>query len=284
MTKTRPRAIKASAIQKALEHRFGEAFPIDPETRGIEALTRLAARRVHRRYQDRSVAPNLLRLLCACALSAPSKSDLQQADVLIVRDRAKHDAIADMLTEMPWVRSAPVFLVFLANGNRMPRIAAMRAKPFLNDHLDMFFNATVDAAIVMTTFMHAADVAGLGTCPISVLRDHSPAVSELLALPVRVFPIAGMTLGWPAEEGHISARLPLALTVHEDRYEEGDLASSVDTYDRRRATIHAFRQRDLERWGKADFYGWSEDKARQYAVPHRADFGAFVRAKGFCLD
>jgi len=31
-------------------------------------------------------------------------------------------------------------------------------------------------------------------------------------------------------------------------------------------------------------YGWSEDKARQYSKPERADFGAFVRAKGFRLD
>ena len=35
---------------------------------------------------------------------------------------------------------------------------------------------------------------------------------------------------------------------------------------------------------RAEFYGWSEDKARQYAVPQRADFGAFVRAQGFHLD
>jgi nitroreductase/FMN reductase [NAD(P)H] len=32
------------------------------------------------------------------------------------------------------------------------------------------------------------------------------------------------------------------------------------------------------------FYGWSEDKARQYGVPQRTDFGAFVRGKGFKLD
>ena len=38
------------------------------------------------------------------------------------------------------------------------------------------------------------------------------------------------------------------------------------------------------RWGEVPFYGWSEDKARQYGVPQRADFGAFVRKKGFCLD
>jgi len=31
-------------------------------------------------------------------------------------------------------------------------------------------------------------------------------------------------------------------------------------------------------------YGWSEDKPRQYAEPLRADFGAFVRVKGFRLE
>jgi nitroreductase/FMN reductase [NAD(P)H] len=43
-------------------------------------------------------------------------------------------------------------------------------------------------------------------------------------------------------------------------------------------------QRAPEVFGTAEFYGWSEDKARQYAVPQRADFGAFVRAQGFHLD
>ena len=36
--------------------------------------------------------------------------------------------------------------------------------------------------------------------------------------------------------------------------------------------------------GRAAFYGWSEDKARQYSEPLRAAFGRYVRAKGFRLD
>ena len=44
------------------------------------------------------------------------------------------------------------------------------------------------------------------------------------------------------------------------------------------------RQRDADRFGRADFYGWSEDKARQVAVNERDDFGAFVRSKRFRLD
>ena len=128
---------------------------------------------MHRRYLAREVEPGLLRLLCACALSAPSKSDLQQADILILRDKATRHAIADLLPDMPWLPDAPVFLVFLANGRRLPQISQMRGKPFPNDHLDLFFNAAVDAGIVLATFMRAAEAVGLGCCPISVIRDHA---------------------------------------------------------------------------------------------------------------
>ena len=40
----------------------------------------------------------------------------------------------------------------------------------------------------------------------------------------------------------------------------------------------------VEDFGRAEAYGWSEDKARQSAKPERADFGAYVRRRGFALD
>lgn len=274
----------AQALRAALAHRFGEEFAVDPELPGCDVLARIASRRVQRRYLPRPIEPSLLRLLCACALCGPTKSDLQQADIVIVHDGAKRSAIADLLPDMAWVRDAAAFLVFCADARRLPEIAAMRGKPFPNDHLDLFFNASVDAAIVLTTFMQAANAVGLGCCPISVIRDHAQAVSDMLALPDKVVPVAGMTVGWPAEPGHASPRLPLSVTVHEDRHDDRNWISDVEAYDRRRANIHPMRQRDVARWGEAAFYGWSEDKARQYAVPQRADFGTFVRAKGFSLD
>jgi len=273
------------SIQASLSTRFGERLDIDPGLPGLDELARMAAHRVIRRYQSRDVTPDLLRLLCACALSAPSKSDLQQADIVVVREKSRRDAIAELLPEMPWVRQAPVFLVFLANGRRLPLIAQSCGKPFPNDHLDLFFNASVDAAIVLATFVRAAEAVGLGCCPISVIRDHASTVSKLLELPDKVIPIAGMCVGWPAEESGISARLSLDTTVHEERFDEGDLGAQIDAYDRRRNALRPYRnQREPERFGRAEFYGWSEDKARQYASPLRADFGAFVRAKGFRMD
>ena len=272
-------------LKAALSERFGESFPVPEGLAGLDELAHIAAHRVCRRYQPRDVSPDLLRLLCAAALSAPTKSDLQQGDILIVRDKAKREAICRLLPEMPWLMDAPVFLVFLANGRRVPQIAAMRGTPFPNDHLDLFFNATVDAAIVLANFVRAAEAVGLGCCPISVIRDHAATVSEMLALPDKVVPVAGMGLGWPAEDGAISPRLPLDVTVHEETFSEDGLAAHIDAYDQRRAAIRPYRrQREPERFGAAPFYGWSEDKARQYAKPQRTDFGVFVRGKGFKLD
>jgi nitroreductase/FMN reductase [NAD(P)H] len=275
----------ADTIRAALAERFGEDFSVDPDLAGLDELARLAARRVHRRFADRPIEPALLRLLVACALSAPSKSDLQQADVMVVADGAKRAVIFGLLPDMPWLAEAPVFLMFLANGRRLPRIAGMRAKPFPNDHLDLFFNATVDTALVLATFIRAAEAVGLGACPISLVRNHAVRISELLELPERIVPVAGLAVGWPAEAGRISPRLSIEVTLHTDRYDADGQDAGIDAYDRRRAAQQPFRrQRDPQRFGTAEFYGWSEDKARQYAEPQRGDFGAFVRAKGFCLD
>jgi FMN reductase [NAD(P)H] len=271
-------------IERALEERFGTKIPVAADQAGADTLARMLEHRSHRSYSARPLSAELLQLLFACALSAPSKSDLQQADIVHVRDSVKRKALADLIPDNPWVRSAPEFLVFCANNRRTRQLAAQRGKPFANDHLDAFMNAAVDAGIVMTTFIHAAEAAGLGCCPISSVRNRAQAVSDLLGLPDWVFPLAGLCIGYPAEAGTITSRLPLDVTVHVDHYDESGIAAKIDRYDRRRDARQPYpKQRDVERYGKAEFYGWSEDKARQYAVPQRADFGAFIRGTRFNL-
>ncbi len=272
-------------LSDLIEKRFGERPGIDEPAEGRETIRKLLDHRVIRRFADRPVEPGLLSLLCAAALSSPSKSDLQQGDILIVADAEKRKRIAALLPDQPWIAGAPVLILFLGNNRRQRQIAAWRGRPFPNDHLDAFFNAAVDGAIVMTTFIVAAEAAGLGCCPISTIRNHAARVSDWCALPEHVFPVAGLGLGWPADRGHMSARLPLSARVHVDGFSEEGIETKVDAYDRRRHAIFPFRnQRDEARFGHAPFYGWSEDKARQYAVPERADFGAYVRARGFRLD
>ena len=272
-------------LKSLLKARFGSAPALSEAPKGVEVLAEMANRRVVRRYSDKPLDPALLDTLCAVALSAPSKSDLQQADIVIVTDKAQREKLQALIPENPWAAAGPALLVFCGNNRRHRLLFEWRGRPFVNDHLDPFFNAAVDAGIVLATFIAAADRVGLGTCPISQIRNHAAQVSEVLGLPSHVFPVAGLGVGWPSFEGVMSPRLGLDVSIHRDRYDETGLKQKVEAYDRRRNETQPYKtQRFVEKFGEDPAYGWSEDKARQYSVPERADFGAFVRAKGFNLD
>ena len=276
-------------LRSLIEARYGEppTYEPPPALADNPTLRGLLRRRSHRRFADRPVPEDLLATLFAAAFSAPSKSDLQQVSVVRVRQPAVRRRIAGLSSGIGWTADAPVFMVWCGDGRRIRRLADWRGHPFANDHLDAFMNAAVDTGIALSAFVVAAESAGLGCCPVSEVRNGVRELSSLLALPHHVFPVAGLALGWPAEEGRVSQRLPNAVTVHEERYDDADLVEQVAAYDRRREAVERTppsAQRGVDRFGTSDDYGWSENRTRQYAEPARADFGRYVRAQGFCLD
>lgn len=269
--------------QAEMQARFGIDVDLGGEVEENPWLKQVLLRRTQRRYSDRPVSEALVKLLLAAAFSASSKSDFQQASAIRLEERGRRDRLAALFPDMPWIGNAPVFLVFLGDARRLEQITP---HPVENGRLEGFFNATVDAALALQTCILAAETVGLGACPISVLRNHIGAVAEILALPDKVFPVAGLCLGYPAQQGFISMRLPLDATVHRDRYGDAGQGAAVEAYDRRRDTRHSIadRQRDPARFGTAEFYGWSEDKARQAMTPEGTGFAAYLKAHGFSFD
>jgi FMN reductase [NAD(P)H] len=269
-----------------LRARFGQDIDLGGEVPDEPWLHQMLMRRTQRRYTDRAVPESLVRLLLAAAFSASSKSDFQQASCIWLKDRARRDRLAALFPDMPWIRAAPVFLVFLGDSRRLERLGALRGHPQDNATLESFFNAAIDSALALQSCVLAAETLGLGSCPISVLRNRIAEVAEILDLPAKVFPVAGLCLGYPAQQGFISMRLPFEATVHVDRYDDTGLAAAVDDYDRRRDARHSIadRQRAPERFGTAAFYGWSEDKARQAVTAEGAGFATWLKAHGFTLD
>ena len=272
-------------LKSELQRRFGEDVSVLSGLDGNETLTRMARRGSCRSFEATPVGGDMLRALCAVALSSPTKSDLQQRDIVIVENPALRAEIDALVSGQAWVRDAPSLLIFCGNNRRQRQIHEMREIAFANDHLDAFFNAAVDAGIALSAFVTAAEAAGLGCCPISAIRNEAQAVSDLLGLPDHVFPVAGLAVGYPNAPPEVAMRLPLSVTVHMDRFSEDGIADEIDGYDAAREAVQPYAvQRSEDRYGRAEQYGWSEDKARQYGLSERADFGDFVRRKGFKLD
>jgi FMN reductase [NAD(P)H] len=276
-----------SACADAIQRRFGDGGPSGDGATENEFIQRVLTRKTVRRYSDVMPSDGLLDLLTATALSASAKSDFQQASILRVTNPAQRAAIGELFPSMPWIGLSPVFFVFLGDARRLQRIGELRGKPVRNGTLEGFFNASIDAALAMQTMVLCAESAGLGVCPISVVRNEIDKVAAVLKLPDLVFPVAGLCLGYPQGEGYVSLRLPRQVTTHRDRYDDSTLAASVEDYDRRRNALHAIpreQQRSNAEFGEAAFYGWSEDKARQAAKAEGAAFPPYLRSHGFSFD
>jgi len=274
-------------LDPLLEMRFGEKWgashltgcgDLSPE------IVRILGRRTIRRYTAQPVDPELIDVLIAAALSASSKSDFQQASIIKVHDPAKRQAIGSFFPAMPWIGTSPGFLVFCGDPRRLEQTCERHHHPAPQRDIEAFLNASVDAALALQTFILAAEVAGLGCCPISVIRNRVRTIAKILGLPSGVFPVSGLCFGYPSEPGHVSMRLPPSVTVHADAYNDSSAAADMAAYDARRESRYPTppeKQRNPAKFGHAQSYGWSEDKARQAAEPEGQEFNDYLRETWF---
>ena len=263
--------------------RFGIDLP------GVDvpaAIAPLLDRRVVRRYKDEPVPDSLLDALLAAAQSAPTKSDLQQYSIVVMRDPARIKQIADWIGTMEWIATAPVFLVWSGDMRRNQRLCEQHGMPHANNNLDTFLNTAVDCSLAMAQFMAAAEAVGLGTCPISYVRSHIERVTPLLSLPSGVYPVAGLTVGWPVFRRPVSMRLPPSVVVHRERYGDTQQDAEIRSYDERRRArepVAAGSLKNNDVHPPREGVGWSENVARQLSVPERFGFAAYLKTRGFDL-
>jgi FMN reductase [NAD(P)H] len=267
------------------EGRYGFDLEIPADVPdGVQALLN---RRVIRKYKTNPISEQTMALLLSAAQSAPTKSNLQQYSIVIIRDPEVRNAVSELVPSMPWVRNAPVIAIFLGDVRRIRRLAEIRGHTYQNNNADTFMNAAVDAALAMQCFITAADYLGLGTCPISYVRNRIDDLAEILDLPDGVFPISGLCIGYPDDAGYVSMRLPQKVVVHQDQYNDDDLETDVKDYDDRnheRFALTPTKQRHTDKYGVLEKCTWSENAARQLSLPERAGFADYLKRKGINLD
>ncbi len=273
-------------VSELIEERFGLKTDCGTDWEAEGVVATILSHRSHRKYKPDPVPDDMLEALLACAQSAPAKSDLQQYSIVVVKDEDLRQSIVELSPSELWFADAPVALVFCGDMRRGQRMAAWKGYEYKNNTADTFMNTAVDAALAMMCFITAAESIGLGCCPVSNVRKYVQAISDLLALPEGVFPLAGLGVGWPEQEVITAMRLPPAAVIHEDRYDDSKLETVLDAYDKRRNERRAIppeKQMHKDKYGIADQYGWSENSARRLSVQERDDFTPFLKRQGFDL-
>ena len=276
-----------ATITQLLNARYGKHKSIGGSNEAHSTIEGLLSRHSIRSYKEKTISEEHLELLLACAQSAPTKSNLQQYSIIVVQGQGIREQLAPWCPRTNGLEEKPLLLVFCADIRRNQRIGQIHQRPHVNNNMDTFLNGVVDAALALGFFVIAAEASGLGTAPLSSLRDNIHAVTRILGIPEGVFPIAGVMAGWPENPGYINQRLPQSVVVHYDQYNDSNLEKDIQEYNQTRNAIFPIPDESQTRtdlWGVAEFYGWSEHISRQLGKPERPEFKEFLKNHGFDLN
>ncbi len=240
-----------------------------------------------RNYKPDPIPASLVETIVAAGQRSSTSSNLQTYSVVAVTELEKRMHLAELCGDQKQIVQAPVFMAWCADLSRLDRVCQQRGYRLVSDYVESFLVAAVDAAIAMQTAALAAESLGLGMCFIGAIRNQPEEVIALLELPRLVFPLAGMTLGWPAVEPFIRPRLPLKAVLHWEQYDPVGEAEALAEYDRAMIETGIYHGRQVPTpgvEGEVEDYGWQEHSARRASEPSRTTLRKTLRKQGFALE
>lgn len=186
----------------------------------IEEIRRRKSMRV---YEPRPVEPALKDLLLDCAFQAPTAGNQMLYTILDVTDDVLKAELAELCDHQPFIATAPVVLVFLADGRRwMETYRAAGLSPRALGAGDALL-CVADACIAAQNVVVAAESLGLGSCYIGDVLENRERMKERLRLPDGVLPAAMLTIGWPEarqRDRRKPARFDREYVVFENAYRD----------------------------------------------------------------
>lgn len=233
-----------------------------------------------RDFTDEPVSDEMLMAVLNAARRAPTSSNWQTYSVIVVRDQAKKDKLAELAGGQRHIARSQAFLAFAADLHRITRAAALHGETPATG-LEHTITPIVDAAIVGEATQIAAESFGLGAVMVGGMRRRATEVAEVLGLPEQVFVVYGMSIGWPNGDPRtlgLKPRLPEHLVIHHDTYAEADVDDAIAGHDAELAAFYEARGRNL------DAAAWSGPIAAGASGLRFPTLRAELEAMGFGFD
>jgi len=239
-----------------------------------------------RQYKPDPVPPQMVQQIVAAGQHASTSSNLQMYSVIAVTDTARREQMSTLCGSQAFIKEAPLFLAWCADLSRLERASARHGRQQVSNYAETFLLAAVDVSLFMQTAALAAESLGLGICYIGAIRNQPQDVIDLLKLPKLVFPIAGMTVGWPVHPPRIRPRLPLAAVLHSETYSTTNEEDHLAEYDEAMIATGIYKGRQVSIAGdeEVQVYGWTEHSTRRVSRAVRTGLKEVLAQQGYKID
>ena len=213
-----------------------------------------------RKYEDKKVHDDIVETIVRAGQQAAFA--YQAYSVLLSRKKEKH----------PF--HAPLYFIICIDFHKIGKIMETKNWKVIMNDLSCLLLGMQDAAYMAQNMVIAAESLGLGTCYIGSVPYYADKIAKQFKLPKKVFPLVGLTVGYPAEDPPTRPRYPLEFVLFENEYPELDNEDierakkkmddgylSQDYYKSMNAKIDLIG--DREETFDYDSYSWTEHISRK---------------------
>ena len=175
-----------------------------------------------RQYKQKEIPDNMVERIIKSGQRAPTACRMEPYSFIIVKDSEKRRRIMDVTVSHKGTRrymdGAPVWIMICVDFARQISLyESLGIKPELGD-ISKFVLGIIDASLVAENMVITAETLGLGSCFVGSIWTNPKDVSEILKLPMYVYPLLLLCIGYPDEDPEIKERWPYDVLVHIDDY------------------------------------------------------------------
>jgi FMN reductase (NADPH) len=241
-----------------------------------------------RQFTDAEISQEDELKIISTAQRSPTSSNLQTYSIVGIRDQEAKEKLASLSGNQKHIIDSSLFLVFCADLNRLKLINQEKGYDYYSDSIEMLLISTIDAALVADRALMAAQAMGMGGVMVGALRYNPDEVSDLLKLPELVYPVMGLSLGYPAVPPVLKPRLAIDAIYYKEFYTNESIGKFIDEYDKKFAETPFLKGREVQPEKYPDFkglYSWSEHSARKMADKDaaRLHFKEYLNKRGFAV-
>lgn len=188
-------------------------------------VERMRRHRTHRAFANRPLAEGQLDRLVDAARFASTSSFVQAYAVVAVEDEARRREVAALCGNQKHVAEASAFVAICADLFKLAESCRAHGTAVQAHSLELFLQATVDAALLGQNLALAAESEGLGICMIGAARNQPVELARFLSLPPHCYVVFGMTIGHPTDDPVPRGRMPLPGVLHREVYDQRGIAA-----------------------------------------------------------
>jgi FMN reductase (NADPH) len=239
-----------------------------------------------RHYKPDPIPVSMIEEIVIAAQHASTSSALQAYSVIAVTAASKREKLSDLCGNQDHIRQAPLFLAWCADLSRLGDICKSRGYTQVTEYTENFLVAAFDAILASQNAALAAESLGLGICFIGSIRRNPQEVIDLLRLPNLVFPVVGMTIGWPSHANKLRPRLPLEIVLHWEEYDKKHRTEALEAYDKAMIATGIYDNLQSPASGgskQSEYMGWLEVSARRASKTDRIGLRNSIEKQGFAL-